>query len=281
MALFNSLDKKRIAFVGNSFTFYGGCVRGSKFDELDDGCFYKLAHSFGDDVTVTNFTWGGASFWHKGNAFSERALYTKMKELHPAFYNNPQGLPLDDFYRQDIVIFQQSGDRIAETYEDAMLIAKLFPNGTRFGFYVTTYDAFHSFEPSFFAARRIRDDGGAYIPLGHMVDDIINQRAENFGGELEYNKNSFVVCREHDGFHPNTLTGYLTALCVYCALTERNIDEIENAEHSFVSLMGEDQYTKGMSNYAEILSSKKEMKALKRLVFEYVGKYNGAENGCE
>ena len=126
MALFNSLDKKRIAFVGNSFTFYGGCVRGSKFDELDDGCFYKLAHSFGDDVTVTNFTWGGASFWHKGNAFSERALYTKMKELHPAFYNNPQGLPLDDFYRQDIVIFQQSGDRIAETYEDAMLIARLF-----------------------------------------------------------------------------------------------------------------------------------------------------------
>ena len=273
-ALFLNLDKKRIAFVGNSFTFYGGCVRGSKFNELDDGFFYKLARSFGDELTVTNFTWGGASLWHKGDSFAERALYTKMLELHPAFYNNPQGLELDDFYRQDVVIFQQSGDRIAETYEDAMLIASLFSPETQFGFYITTYDAFHNFEPSFEAARKIRESGGVYIPLGHMVDDIIKERAESFCGKLEYNKNSFVVCREHDGFHPNTLTGYLTALSTYCALTERKIEEIENAEHSFVALMGDDQYTKGESNYAEILSSSNEMKALKALAFEYVKKYN-------
>lgn len=278
MALFKDLNAKRIAFVGNSFTFYGGCVRGSKFNELDDGCFYKLARSFGDNVTVTNFTWGGASFWHKGAGFADRALYTKMKELHPAYYNNVEGLPLDDFYRQDVVIFQQSGDRIADTYEDAMLIARLFPPETRFGFYITTYDAFHNFEPSFEAAEKIRENRGAYIPLGHLVNDLINDNAILQGRTLDYNKNSFVVCREHDGFHPNTLTGYLTALCVYCALTERNIDEIENAEHSFVALMGEDQYTKGESNYASILASDADMTALKRLAFEYVKKYNGAKD---
>lgn len=274
MAFFKNLNNKKIAFIGNSFTFYGGCVRGSKFNELDDGYFYKLAQSFGDNVTVTNFTWGGASFLHKGNFFAERALYTKMKELHPAYYNNPEGLPLDDFYRQDVVIFQQSGDRIAETYEDAMLIAELFPRETRFGFYITTYDAFHSFEPSFEAASKIRNNGGAYIPLGHLVDDLINQRAEISAGTYEFNKNSFVVCREHDSFHPNTLTGYLTALSVYCALTDRDIAEIENADYSFVRLMDEEQYSKGESNYASLLASDFDMRILKRLVFEYVKKYN-------
>ena len=72
MAVFKSFDKKRIAFVGNSFTFYGKCVNVNAFDGLDDGYFYQLARSLGDDVTVTNFTWGGASFWHKGSGFAQR-----------------------------------------------------------------------------------------------------------------------------------------------------------------------------------------------------------------
>ena len=95
MAVLQSFDKKRIAFVGNSFTFFGKCVDPNAFDKIDNGYFYSLAKSFGDDVTVTNFTWGGASLWHKGEGFAERALYEKMKELHPAYYNNPQGLPLE------------------------------------------------------------------------------------------------------------------------------------------------------------------------------------------
>ena len=127
---FKNFDKKKIAFVGNSFTFFGKCVDVKAFDGVDNGYFYQLAKAFGDDVTVTNFTWGGASFWHKGDGFAQRALYEKMKELHPAYYNNPEGLPLDDFYRQDAVVLQQSGDRIEQTYEDARLIMNLFAPAT-------------------------------------------------------------------------------------------------------------------------------------------------------
>lgn len=269
---FKNFDKKKIAFVGNSFTFFGKCVDVKAFDGVDNGYFYQLAKAFGDDVTVTNFTWGGASFWHKGDGFAQRALYEKMKELHPAYYNNPEGLPLDDFYRQDAVVLQQSGDRIEQTYEDARLIMNLFAPETKFGFYITTYDAFHSFEPSFEAARAIRDNGGVYIPLGHIVDDIINSRVDVMGSGVVYNKNSFVVCREHDKFHPNTLTGYLTALCTYCAFTQK---ELNKAEHSFVtSMSAEEFYTLGESNHAEIIASEREMEVLKNLVFDYCVKYN-------
>ena len=81
MAVIQSFDKKKIIFIGNSFTFFGKCVNVKTFDEVDDGYFYKLAQSFGEDVTVTNFTWGGASFWHKGDGFASRMLYEKLKEL--------------------------------------------------------------------------------------------------------------------------------------------------------------------------------------------------------
>ena len=271
MALLNDFDRKRIAFVGNSFTFFGKCVRANGFDSIDDGYFYSLARAFGDDVTVTNFTWGGASLWHKGDGFADRALYEKMKELHPAYYNNPDGLEIEDFYRQDAVVLQQSGDCIAQTYEDAQLIMSLFTPETKFGFYITTYDAFHSFTPSFEAASKIRDAGGVYIPLGHMIDDIIKGKAKGFSGTLDYDKNSFVVCREHDKFHPNTLTGYLTALSTYCAFTQR---DMSGAEHSFVKAMGEEFYTLGESNHEAIIASDKEMSALKALTLKYCKEYN-------
>ena len=266
-----SFDKKRIAFIGNSFTFFGKCVNPSRFDKEDDGYFYRLSRSFGDDVTVTNFTWGGASFLHKGDSFADRALYEKLKELHPAYYNNSQGLPIDDFYRQDAVVLQQSGDRIEQTYEDARLIMELFAPGTRFGCYITTYDAFHNFEPSFEAARKIKEAGGVYIPLGHLVDDIINGRCKD-SLYAAYDKNSFVVCREHDKFHPNTLTGYLTALCVYYAFSGR---ELSDADHSFVEPMNADEfYTLGQTNHGDIISDENEMRLLALQVEAYCKKYN-------
>ena len=276
MAVIQSFDKKKIIFIGNSFTFFGKCVNVKTFDKVDDGYFYKLAQSFGEDVTVTNFTWGGASFWHKGDGFASRMLYEKLKELHPAYYNNPQGLPLDSFYVQDIAVLQQSGDRIKETYEDARLIMELFPPETVFGFYITTYDAFHNFEPSFEAAQKIRDEhNGAYIPLGHMVDSLIKGEALLKDSLLEYTKNSFIVCRENDKFHPNTLTGYLTALCVYSAFTQK---EVFSADHSFVTEMNREEfYSLGDTNHPEIIASDREMLALKHLVYEYCKKYNGGK----
>lgn len=270
---FDNFDKKKITFIGNSFTFYGKCVRGSTFDALDDGYFYKLARSFGDDVTVTNFTWGGASLWHKGSGFAPRMLYERLMELHPAYYNNPQGLPLDEFYLQDAVVLQQSGDRIKETYDDARLIMALYPPKTRFGFYVTTYDVFHNFEPSLEAAQEIREGGGVYIPLGHLVNDIILGRLSD-ALTCEYNKNTFIVCRENDGFHPNTLTGYLIALCVYYAFTGRSL---EAADSSFVQEMDKKEfYPLGETNHGEIIASRDEMRALSRLVEAYCDEYNRA-----
>ena len=104
-----------------------------------------------------------------------------------------------------------------------------------------------------------------------MIDDIIKDRAKDFSGTLDYDKNSFVVCREHDKFHPNTLTGYLTALCTYFAFTQK---DVSLAEHGFVKAMSNEFYTLGESDHEQIIASAEDMKALKILVVDYCKKYN-------
>ena len=94
--------------------------------------------------------------------------------------------------------------------------------------------------------------------------------------KFEYNKNSFIVCKEGDGFHPNTLTGYLTALTVYYAFTERDITD---AAYDFAcGLDKEKHYTLGETNHGEILCSDKELRSLKEQVMLYCRRYNAKQD---
>ena len=81
----------------------------------------------------------------------------------------------------------------------------------------------------------------------------------------------FFLKKTNDTFHPNTLTGYITALCVYCAFFGNSID---NIDVSFVKEMRDEFYTLGNSNYAKILANKDEMKAIALQVEAYCKKYN-------
>ena len=268
----DNLAGKRVLFIGNSFTYTGHCVSSEGFASLDKGYFYRVAQSLGEEPTVVNCTWGGASLHHKSGDIAGRSLYKRLTEEHPCYCKNSEGEPMDDFYDQDFVVLQQSGDTIAQTYDDCKLIMSLFPKKTRFGYFVTTHDTHANHYTNIEAAAKLRDDDGcAYIPLGHLVEDLCNKLTYPEGAELEYSKNTFIYCKEHDFHHPNKLTGYLTALCTYSAFTGRSAEE---ADHSFVEPTGMENYTLGETNHAEIIASEREMNALKKLAFEYTQRYN-------
>ena len=272
----SSLDGAKVMFIGNSFTYYGHCC-GSKEDNpwggTDKRYFYKVAKSYGDEVTVTNFTWGGSSLWHKKSKVAEKALYVKMLETHPNYYNNPQGKPMDEIYNQDYVILQQSGDNINETYEDAKAIMALFPPETKFYFYITTHDLSSSHTPTTSAAAKLQKEGSAgYIPLGHMVYKVWTGAERITGSTIKYNKYSFVVNQSSsDGYHPNHLTGYLTALMTYCTITGKSA---EGADYSFVVKDGKTYYTNGTTNYTEVLESASDMAEWQKLIDKYIAQYN-------
>ena len=66
-----SLDKKKIIFVGNSYTYYGQTVLEKSQKHLtlesrqaDKGYFYQLCKRNGMEVEVTNWTFGGHSLDH-------------------------------------------------------------------------------------------------------------------------------------------------------------------------------------------------------------------------
>ena len=64
-----SLDGKRVIFIGNSYIYYGGTVNEMKQTYLtqtdrlyDVGYFYQLCKANGEEVVVSNWTFGGHSF---------------------------------------------------------------------------------------------------------------------------------------------------------------------------------------------------------------------------
>ncbi|MBQ9080083.1 MAG: hypothetical protein IJY27_03325 [Clostridia bacterium] len=266
----------RVMFIGNSFTYYGRCC-GSKENNplggIDKGYFYQVAKSYGDNVTVTNFTVGGASLWHKNNKVAEPALYEELIEKYPNYYQNLKGMPIDDIYDQDHVILQQAGSNISTTYSDAKAIMSLFPPETKFYFYITTHDLSSNHTPTLSAAQKMKREGtAAYIPLGHMVYSVWSGEEKIPSSSIEYNKYSFVVNRSSsDGYHPNYLTGYLTALMTYCTITGQSA---QGADYSFVSMDDKTHYTNGTTNFKSVLESAAEMAAWQKLTDEYIAKYN-------
>lgn len=110
-----------------------------------------------------------------------------------------------------------------------------------------------------------------YIPLGHLAYDLWQGIVKIPDTKLTYNRNSFIVAyTSSDGFHPNYLTGYLTALMTYCAITGQSA---VGADCSFVS-KSMNYYVIGTSNFDKILESNHDMTEIQKLIDQYIEKYN-------
>lgn len=275
------LDGKKVLFIGNSLTFHGYTVFRKSRTVLslesrrnDTAYFYQLAKSNGAEPQVTNWTWGGHAL---KDIFAKEC--TSAREC--------KGLDhLSNFtdYDYDYVIMQEGTFKNIYA-EDAITLAEKFkavnPDVKLISLIPSTY--YYSDIECAEYIEKLEEYGFTVVNWGKMIVDIANGNVEVPGAVEEYNKNSFVVAiDETDGHHPNVLTGYITALMAYCAVTGESAVGQEYAFCSDKNLSAEfdfDAYEKtyyvydnATTNFPQIFASESDMKGIQMLADEYLAK---------
>lgn len=267
----NSINGSRIMFAGNSMTYYGEVVINKNGTPTSDkGVFETIAEKFGDKIEVTNFTYGAAGLMDGRKkaeedglpaSYENYGLYQLMTVLHPGYYNNPDNKPLDQFYNQDYVIFQQRGSNIKETYNQLQQLAALFPEKTQFVVMMTHYDI--RYEGNVEAIKKTLDDGWIVLPWGQMLSDIYEGKVTSL--EYTYSYEDFI--NTADNVHPNFLTGYIEALMTYCAITGNTA---QGVDYSFVNKSYEFYADESETKFVKVLENPAEMARIQELIDQYL-----------
>lgn len=273
------LDGKKVLFIGNSWTFHGHAVfrKSRTVLELstrrnDTGYFYQLAKTNGAEPAITNWTWGGHAL---KDIFSN--VCTAAREC--------KGLDhLSNFtdYDYDYVFMQEGTVQNAETVKEVAEKFKAVNPDTKFFVLMPSYHYFGEKDTTEYI-KNLEAQDITVVDWGKMVVDIANGKAEVPGAVEKYNKNSFIVAlSETDGHHPNVLTGYVTALMAYCALTGESAvgqsyefcgDTNISKEFDFEAYERDYYvYDNATTNFPEIFASPSDMKGLQMLADEYLAK---------
>ena len=280
----NILNGKKILMIGNSFTYYGRCVlpKGRTMLELDlrqndTGYFYQLCKSNGAEVSVTNWTWGGHAL---RDTFAKECTYPRecTGENHFSY--------LKDLVYDYVYIQEGTRNNGAEsTLNECKKIIKIFRDSNpevkfiipvHIGYYIL--DGYMDILENISEFKKL---GMTIVGWGRLVHDIMNGVVDVPNGKEKYNKNSFIVSQsQNDGFHPNLLSGYITALMTYCAITGesavgkkfpfcRNTEV--NSEFDFEAY-SEKYYTYdgAVSNFADIFASQEDMTGIQKLIDQYI-----------
>ena len=264
------LDGKKIIFIGDSFIYWGQVVfLGSGAERYNDqGYFYQLCKSVGAEVSVTNWTYGGKGL--------------------PEIYDGRMTNLTDRYY--DYVVFsggRNSANKAARYIEILQAFMDMFraanPN-VEFLYLVSSGAHNISVQESFpieilNSLKEFEKMGITIVDWGKLVVDIIRENVAVPNAEKTYEKNTFVVDRtSKDGYHPNQLSGYITALMTYCAITGESAvgksyafwnDTSINSKFDPALFISE-SYTNGPTNYPEIFASSADMQGLQTLIDQYL-----------
>ena len=263
------LDGKRIIFIGDSFIYYGQVVlNGSSSRYNDQGYFYQLCQSVGADISVTNWTYGG-----KGITYIYENYMSDLKNLN---------------YDYVVLSGGRNSTSKAENYFTTLqdyidLFTAVNPN-VKFLYLVSSGAHNISVDETFPVEilnnlKEFEKMGITIVDWGKLVADIIHGNVTVPNAEKTYTKNTFVVHKSSkDGYHPNQLAGYITALMTYCAITgesavgksyvfwnDTSINSRFNS-NNFISTY----YTKGTTNYPEVFGSSADMQGLQMLIDQYL-----------
>ena len=276
---------KKVLFIGNSFTYYGKCVVFKDRTVLeqeprnnDEGYFYQICKANGADVSVTNWTWGGHAL---RDTFGEKCAYGKECDGENHFSY------LKDLVYDYVVIQEGSRNegsastiewckKIMEIFKEANPNVKfLFP--VHIGYYILS----PSYKDLLLNIEEFEKLGMTVFNWGKLVNDVMTGKIKVPGAKEEYNKNSFIVNQsEKDGFHPNMLSGYITALMTYCAITG---ESAVGQDYSFCkdTAVNKDfdaekycstyyTYDGATTNFPQIFDSKSDMKGIQQLIDKYL-----------
>ena len=275
-----ALEGKKVIFIGNSFTYYGKCVldKDHIFEQSrrtgDEGYFYQICKANGIDVDVTNFTFGGHQL---------KDFYSCDCAANRGHDGRDHMMDLVD-RNYDYVILQNGTasadlDNILDECQPLMdAFLEENPN-TKFVFLVQhwVHSTSHAWRSSI---KDLEDAGIIVVDWGALVNDVINGTTAVPGATETYEQNSFIISKsEDDGFHPNMLTGYITALMTYCAITGESAvgqdysfcgDVKVNRKFDIADYI-RDYYTYNPeTNFNTILESEADMNGLQQLIDQYL-----------
>lgn len=271
------LNGKKIIFIGNSYTYYGKCVLDKAQDAYtqadrtnDKGYFYQLCKANGIDIDVTNFTFGshqlkdfysGSCAANRGhNGLDHFSYLTDMNYDYVVIQANSKTV---DILGECQTIFQ----RFQEANPDVKLIL-LVPHLTHLNNYPHRSDI-----------KKVAAAGILVVDWGTLVCDIINGDTKVPGATQEYDYNSFIISKsETDGYHQNMLSGYITALMAYCAITGESAQgqpwSFEDDPHFSTMAITEYRlkyYSYNFNtNFDTILDSEADMTGIQQLVDQYL-----------
>lgn len=263
------LNGKKVVFIGDSFLFTGRAVLPNTAPDEenrknDTGYFYQLCKANGMEVAVSNWTFGG-----KGLDAIMNQCITDYTDFDYDYVILSGGRKSESTYEE----LEKTLDRYMEKFREAN-------SDVQFVYLVTSGAHNISVSESFPVdvlnnLKRVEEKDITVVDWGKLVADIIRGEITVPGGTQSYNNYTFVHNRaETDGFHPNQLTGYITALMVYCAITGESAvgqsydfwDDAQFDPEEYYAYA----YPCGPSNYQDIFASKEDMQGIQQLIDRYL-----------
>ncbi|MBR6708313.1 MAG: hypothetical protein IKL84_01385, partial [Clostridia bacterium] len=271
-----SLDGKKVIVIGNSYVYNGDCVirksnsvTSQASRSNDRGLFYHLCLANGDEVSVTNWTYGGHSL---GQIFDGECTYSSCPNQGRIHEND-----LTDRVFDYVIVSPGGGSADKNIEADFNYIIDFFRAANPDVKFVCMGNlGAHGFSSSgkdlpgvYNYYKTLEEKGVIIADWGGIVWRLMKGIDTIPGSAFAYTTNTFIV---KDGYHPNMLAGYITALTAYCAITGapavgqpyafcNDVDNIHTYASANYSIP---------SNFPDIFASESEMKGIQQLVDRYL-----------
>ena len=268
-------DGKKAIFIGNSMIYYGGVVVKGGYRANDSGWFTQICKANGENVTVTDCTYGS----HHLYDFTAAGCKTDGCDVGVGG-DLLKGLDLASY---DYVFMSESGDNNANIIADVRNVMARFPSEKTVFVYMChtyTYTKSHTNISSNLA--NLQKEGVVIVDWGHLCYDVYSGKTAVPGAAQTYNKNTFVNNAGSDTHHPNPLSGYICAQMCYCALTgktavgqsfaAKSTVKYGSGSVSFDAYKGK-YYTSGTSNFDAVFNSAADMQGLQKLMDQYLNNW--------
>lgn len=277
----SELEGREIIVIGNSYTYYGRCViektqsvRNQRARSNDQGYLYLLFEANDITVSITNWTWGGHNLHElfSGSCSADRGcdgVDHKAAIVDPCF---------------DYVVIQEgSGSSglfhsMIDTVVDFFEAANPNVQFVLIGHHSNHISTNANYQEVRVALKDMAARGMIIADWGKLTTDIFNGNVQVPGATQDYYKDSFVVHWPGDNYHPNMLSGYVTALWLYSVITGDKAegqtwdfctDETINSKFD-VDAFVDKYYTEGTTNLKEIFASEADMLGIQKLIDEYI-----------
>ena len=275
-----ALKGKKVIFFGNSHLYYGNCVAdvGQTTDinkrVNDQGLFYQFCKANGVEVKVTNYSFGVHQL---SDFYSHSCAANRGHDGHDHMAD------LGDL-NYDYVVLQEGtkaeGHDLINSVKKMMELFTAKNPNVKFIFmpHLLAYTAGYDWLGQ---VKDLEALGVTVVDWGGLLNAIINGEVQVPGTEQTYKHSSFVISQSaKDGYHPNLLTGYITAMMTYCAITGEKAETLKLlgadsivGDAVALSTFRSRYYTfNNETNFEEVLLSKTEMQGIQKLIDQYTAK---------